>query len=480
MPWKRHEACCSNCGAVHQTGRLVDLCNDCLNKHRACSVCGQVKWIRHKIPPRCHDCNRKLLVALNYGQLEKNFRPLTEYNGVLFGLYMKYMRGMAKADVHYLQARQMTSWLETRSIPRLSSWSDIREQSRLFHEKHPYQMFRGRPFVRIGYLLTEIGALPTNYEERAFQIETQMNRISAKQRPCIEKYVMSLRKRRCTNRTIQLTISTVANLFSWLEKRGLVDPFSITVPITEEYLTYLKAERNYKMRSMESFQYTLRRFYEWCRLERLILTNPWSKPRDGSRSNWVTICTEAQFKKLTAFIRSPDSDPEGALLLSLILFYGLTKDDLRFATIKIQDNRLTIVLKRQPRSRGKSFHNRHAEIVWPESSVWCRNLQLRFLRSWKNSFQAGANPLGTPLLLLPKSYLSAKPCGREKVRELVLSLTEKVTGRPIPSNVLRQTCAHIHSMRGDASILTTLGWSRITAFRYSWAPRVFHKSATAN
>jgi hypothetical protein len=224
---------------------------------------------------------------------------------------------------------------------------------------------------------------------------------------------------------------------------------------------------------MESDQYALRRFYEWCRSEKLILANPWPKPQRRALRGAVCVCTEREFKKLGAYIRSERSDPEGALVLFLILFFGLTKNDLRFATVRIDAEGLVILLRRPPPTQGRRAYNRASELKLPASPPWCEQLQRRFIAYWRRRFDESTNPMRLPLLILAKHQCATRACNPEKIRELVLRVSSEAVGRAITSQVLRQTCAHLYAQRSDASILTALGWSRLTAFSYTWRPRIF-------
>ena len=66
------------------------------------------------------------------------------------------------------------------------------------------------------------------------------------------------------------------------------------------------------------------------------------------------------------------------------------------------------------------------------------------------------------------------------MRVRVYKATQEATGENIHLSVLRRTSGHIHSMRGEASILTTLGWSRDYATDFIWRQRRLYSSDKKN
>ena len=81
-------------------------------------------------------------------------------------------------------------------------------------------------------------------------------------------------------------------------------------------------------------------------------------------------------------------------------------------------------------------------------------------------------------MLLPKNGNYNRPLNSDEARERIKEATIVATGHYIPARILRQTCGHLYSKNGDASILSRMGWSPGFAFCYTWAPRSFFTASS--
>jgi hypothetical protein len=92
---------------------------------------------------------------------------------------------------------------------------------------------------------------------------------------------------------------------------------------------------------------------------------------------------------------------------------------------------------------------------------------------WSTRFEKTKKTYPHHPLLLPYHGHYNRPICTHKVRERLKSATIAATGHYIPARILRQTCGHLYSKNGDASILSRIGWSPQFAFTYTWAPRTY-------
>ena len=171
------------------------------------------------------------------------------------------------------------------------------------------------------------------------------------------------------------------------------------------------------------------------------------------------------------FMHDSTSDPEGAFLLSLILFYGLTTQELQTAILKTCDDHLIICFDRPPRSYGRHFYNREEALKLPKTPIWFAELQRRFYDLWLKRYAPTKKTQLCRRLLLPEHKLHTRPICDRTLNKRIYKATMAATDTCITSRVLRQTCGHLYSKNQDGSLLSKLGWSPQFAFHYTWLPR---------
>ena len=76
--------------------------------------------------------------------------------------------------------------------------------------------------------------------------------------------------------------------------------------------------------------------------------------------------------------------------------------------------------------------------------------------------------------MLPRRR-NIQPITKCTLRNRVMDATLLAIGEKVPPVVLRKTSGHLHSMKGDASILATLGWTKEASFDYTWVPKVVYQ-----
>lgn len=104
----------------------------------------------------------------------------------------------------------------------------------------------------------------------------------------------------------------------------------------------------------------------------------------------VNIVSESDFTKLLNYIKDRSSPPEEALVLVLVLFFGLKTIDLTHATIEITSNdEFHLILPRTPRSYGRRHYHREQLLKLPNQPIWLCELKRRFLSFWKDTFTPG-------------------------------------------------------------------------------------------
>jgi integrase len=205
----------------------------------------------------------------------------------------------------------------------------------------------------------------------------------------------------------------------------------------------------------------INRFFRFCISEKKVTYNPCDKIKVSHTQKRIHICTPDQIKKLQAYIKSPNANSEYAILLALVLFYGLTTDDLKCAQIAepFTSTQLKIVLRRRPRSHWKKYYHRAQTMICSNQPSWFLRSQLNFLKSWRIHYAQVKSTYPRFSFILPRHNGYNRPLASDTIRGRMKEATTAATGINIPIRVLRHTCGHLHTKYRDASALSTLGWS---------------------
>lgn len=87
------------------------------------------------------------------------------------------------------------------------------------------------------------------------------------------------------------------------------------------------------------------------------------------------------------YVRNEHSDPESALMLTLILFFGLTREDLIHAQISMPiETSLKLILRRKTKAVGQENYNREQMLELPNAPVWLSQPQKRYSEVWQQRY----------------------------------------------------------------------------------------------
>ena len=158
----------------------------------------------------------------------------------------------------------------------------------------------------------------------------------------------------------------------------------------------------------------------------------------------------------------------------LVLLFGFTPRQLAQVQCAEQNGSLELTFRRKPASYGRRFYNREQILKLPVTPVWFFNLQKRFHAQWQNRYEKTKKTYPHKPLLLPHHHNYNRLLSSDEARERIKVATHAALGHYIQARILRQTCGHLYSKNGDASILSRMGWSAQFAFCYTWAPRIYY------
>lgn len=460
-----------------------------MSKKGICSICKNFRWLsagtcrpcgysfdicincntRRKIQVNglCYMCYQDRQSRKSLQEIEHNFQAASDYNKYVFELYLTYIRRYHLQYFHKKQAEKLCKILEESNIQKLLRWEQVYRLS----QKHKLFQYKksGCAFLKIGYMLQELGVLPPRYEVLTPQIDKLICSFDQGSQGLIKDYLNMLK---FTNRADSTRIDHLFSLkkyFTWIKGKNL----NLTLLTSNEstirtYLIFLYETRNLKY--IGKAHGHIKCFYRFCKFKRLILVDPAKDIKTSKESEKLCVCSEEQVDKLFNYIKSPNSNPEYAMLISLVLIWGLKNEDLVHAKLTGKANALSISLRQKKLTKGKRFYNREQNLLLPLKPVWFYNLQIKFYNNWRLSYAKTKKNFPHYSLFLPYSLVNNRPLSHETINKRVLFATKAATGISIPIKILRQTCGFIHSRNQDASILSTLGWSQKFSFNYTWLP----------
>lgn len=320
-------------------------------------------------------------------------------------------------------------------------------------------------------MLQELGILGPKRDERAYWIEKSLKNFPEDIRSDVTSYINRLKQLKMADNTLQNHIRYLRNYFLWLDSvYPQISVLSVTEAKVVEYAGFLQT-RSEKIQFLRHNILGIRRFYAWLVYCKRIDKNPCANLNPARAQQKINICSDEQIKGLMKYVADLESDAEGAFLISLILFYGLTTEDLQNAKLDVADDHLVIVFERPRRTYGRHFYNRDEVLRLPKKPDWFAGLQQRFHRLWQARYRATKKTFPCRRLNLPEHHHYTRPLSHTLVVERIYAATVAATGSCIPPKVLRQTCGHLYSQNGDGSLLSRLGWSPQFAFHYTWLPR---------
>lgn len=406
---------------------------------------------------------------------EKESDKLQGYNREIFKLYLRYV-GRHHIDGMILKDTELffDFLLQRPDVSTARTWLDIAQISndiKIFAEKKS-SFKRGCPAIKVARVLQELGVIPIREEDYAL-VGTQRKIHGLDEdlvRP-LGRYVEYLRKARRSESTICAVVHGIKKYHSWLKSSGDFSLWTASETTSRSYLAACKTD-------ISVAYHTISGFYQWAKSERYILTNPMAHISLSSKKQSLKVCSPEQIRKIERFIKSAKSDPQSAVILALVLYWGIKVKELAFASVEFEDQEIKIIFHRGKLTCGNNRYNRAQVLALPQGSPWFNLLQKRFICEWHAQFK-------NVRVDLPRQPLILHPRGRHNRPLLTLAVCriyyraiEAAIGVRIPSNILRRAGADLYSKQGGSGVLQRMGWSTGHAFKFTWMPREFFKTAT--
>ena len=324
-------------------------------------------------------------------------------------------------------------------------------------------------------MLQELGVLPPRPEVCSHRIKKQLDTFDSESLKLIVPYIHMLQNTKRADSTVMDHIYSLKNFIFWCkDNNDKLSLLTVNENTIRAYLIILYKNK-YNLKYLRDTLGHIKCFYKYVKYKKLVLFNPAKNINTSREAEKLCVCSEEQIEKLFSYIKNPNSNPEYALLISLILVWGLKNEDLANAKLSVNDSTLSIILRQKKLTKGKRYYNREGILKLPQSPIWFYNLQKRFYKNWIKNYEKTKKSFPNYSVFLPYSFVHNRPLSNETINKRSLLATKEATGVAVPIKILRQTCGFIHSRNGDASILSTLGWSQEFSFAYTWLPVTYYK-----
>jgi site-specific recombinase XerD len=433
-----------------------------------CKTCHKTSIVKNRFQV-CDGCYASVIYLAKLDRIVASYRPPSPYNRHVFDLYLKCVRRSFIRAPHIAAARALIEYLEANPVEAVRTWSALDALSDDFYKKIKNPAKIVCPITKIGNMLQEVGILPIRQTDREGMLEMLYARCDLAASELLRRYDRHLIQARNSMTGRYGTVRFVFELQYWLT---LNEPHHQLFTLSERTALRYLHELGDRDRSGIRRQ-VLAKFYRWARSERLTLMNPFEGIAVPKFAKIICVCSDQQIGQIERYVKNPKSDPEYALLLALVLYWGLTMPEAAMSSIDMNDRQISIYLHRRELSLRRKSHNRDQVLTLPVDPLWLGSLQIRYIQMWRARFEKTQKSFPIQPLILKRSAAARtnRHLHSHTVARLFIQATTAATGKEIPPGVVRRTSGHIHVDHGDASRLTKLGWSKTHANGFSFRPR---------
>lgn len=437
------------------------------NLRRTCKGCNQTKtfWTSDLF---CDECYRNQLFQKKHVALVADVGFKCRYNQHLFNLYLKYINRYKIRGRHIRTTKLLIKFFGEKELSVMKSWIDVWKIRRDFLHFNELKTIPtgGCPIEKIAYVLQELGVLPIREEDHKIYVETALLSTVPDFAKLIREYFYDLRRQKRSWRSLLVTFRMVHGFFLWQVERGVTDIFTTS---EQDALDYILSTKNNDKSGV--LRRVLDKFYRWSVYKKKTLFNPFATIPSIKLKPSLEICSNDVIRKLEKFIKKSTSDPEGALILCLIFYFGFIATDLAMANLEVRED-FRITLHRQSElTYGHKMHARDQVLSLPTEPAWLLNLQRRYFSLWQVRYNKIKKDFPLSPLLLRSDSRHSRHLRSLAVRDRVKTATVAAVGFEIPTSVIRRTGAHVYAAQVDAAILTQFGWSKDYSFDFVWRQR---------
>jgi hypothetical protein len=515
---------CSVCGAERASALMHrTICRACRLLERKgqqiCAGCGKLKVIHFEQQRLCKQCNKERNAKKALERYVTHYETPFPYNKELFDLLVTTIDWEAVTQKMDRKIRAFGRFLQTCEFKASLTWESIEQALPVLGSTHRTQpkMVRACLFD-LGHLLAASGKL----EKREDYIAQRNALTSLKYmpvfiQPTMDRYVAWLWEQQHTPVAIHQHLGQLTFFWKWCDQQEIHVLYEISPALINEYLLglywqwqcthcqallpFASSEKKapqvcpsctaigsftqiprYAQNTVRDHRATLRTFFRWARMNRLIVANPVQR-RIAAPEPKIQHYPQEVVEKLCTYILDPDADPVEALVLYLIIFHGLSVWELQHAEIPTLlplsetiphptlDEMYYVIVPRPKPSKGNHMPGRPSLRLdfAGAAEPWLKPLLRRFEQQRIHILQ---NPKNRYLLVSPGGTRRRNtPVGKVYIWTLVRQASLRVLGTACNPNTLRKTAGIIFADAAGGAILRWMGWQAGQAFAYAWASR---------
>lgn len=520
---KQNKRNCSVCGQIRSSTLVGEsICQTCwAKKHnglRSCAKCGRVKVIFNKSLDLCKSCYHNHIAPRALRKYVESYTTIYPYNKTLFDLLVNSINWELVTDKTNQRFRAFGKFLQSHQLPQPLTWEAIYESlPKLGPTNRGIPKYIRSCLFELGHLLAASSQL-TSWDAYIARRNALLPIIKAPKhiRALLHQYASWLWQHEYRSRTVRGHLDVLAAFWSWCEELGITSPSQVQDLLINDYLLTLhqqwqclvcqhriafnpanrkppqvcvccgifkklKQVKRYSPATVSWHRSGLLVFFDWCKLNHMVMFNPVC--RKVKRPDQIISHYSLEvIEQLCNYIKDSNADPTEALVLYLIIFHGLSTQELRFAQlpcvialrsdIPIQTlvEAYYFVLPKPTPSRGLRIPGRFENLVsFPsQAAIWLKPLLERFLEQRRSKLKGSTSQY---LLITPKHVLHQKPVSQKTIQRIVRQASLRVLGITCYPKVLRFTAGVIFTDRAGVGILSRMGWGDQQAFAYGYAQR---------
>ena len=520
---KQNKRKCTICGQIRSSALVCEaICQTCwAKKHnglRSCAGCSRVKVIFNKSSDLCKHCYHNHIAPRALRTYVDNYTTIYPYNKTLFLLLVNSINWELVTDKTNQRFRVFGKFLQSHQLPQPLTWESI-------DESLPVLGLTNRTIPKhirsclfeLGHLLAASSQM-TSWDVYVARRNALLPIIKAPEhiQPLLHQYVSWLWEQQYRPRGARGHLDVLAAFWSWCDELGISSPEQVQDLLINDYLLTLHEQwqcsvcqstaafnpanrkpplvcvccgvfkelrqvERYSPATVSWHRSGLLVFFDWCKLNRMVMFNPVCRQVKRPDQTISHYSLEV-IQQLCDYIKDSNADPTEALVLYLIIFHGLSTQELRFAQLpcvialreEIPVQTLVeayyLVLPKPIPSRGLRTSGRFDNLLlFPsQAAMWFKPLLQRFLEQRQQRLKGSTNQY---LLVAPGQALHKKPVSQKTIQRIVRQASLRVLGVTCYPKVLRSTAGVIFTDRAGVGILSRMGWGDQQAFAYGYAQR---------
>lgn len=431
----------------------------------------------------CLYCHEHNLTTKTLDDLEAAFKPACEYNKLLYSLYLTYIR-KCKLRAHLgHQAARLKEILEREKVSAIKSWADIEQLSKNYQLWDNHKTQSGCAFRKIARMLNGLGVLDVSWKDSKAcrrRHEKIMKTLSIETAAAAEGFIATLAKQNRSPRTAFVYLEIILKFEDWL--RNISPDHSILLARTHDIEIYLDNLQSKKYANGEIYNHfrSLHKFFRWCVIEKKMLINPALSIEVTRPERSIRVCAESDLNSLLAFVKNSETDPTDGILISLILYFGFTIEQLCLAQLApLNGGALRLILASNKKTFSSRLKRSGHHLDLPSNSAWFLGLQKRYALQWQERFtQIKHISVRRPLFLQENQWHNT-PIDPSILRLRLHRATKRALGgKAVCWQVLHNSCGVLYTRHDDASLLTKLGWSKSQASSYVYVTKKIYSPST--